>query len=187
MMSSQAIAVDLDIQAWKRALAKRFATNLNGEFVKAYRNMTFSKPRRLDGRPTTSSSSCIRTASSAHEGTKRVNKILEFLAAFEEKCTIEGLMLEPQLRELRFLNRGVLGKVLENFTLFKHQHSMLIAINILMFNSSKMKIPKDSFKDLVSDLFQKSERKELTIHTIKKSKTYSMIKQVIRAQVEERS
>ena len=57
---------------------------------------------------------------------------------------------------------------------------MLIAINILMFNSSKIRIPKDSFKDLISSLFSKGDR-ELTIHSIKKSKTYALIKQVIRS------
>ena len=117
------------IQAWKRTLARKFATNLNVEFVNDFKNMSFTKPKRLGNNLTVrsvGSTSCSADFereeegkhqtidTSAYDGSKRVNKITEFLLAFEEKCLIDGLMGESHLRAFRSLNRGVLGKVLEN-------------------------------------------------------------------------
>ena len=52
-----------------------------------------------------------------------------------------------------------------------------------MFNSSKMRIPKDSFKDLVSELYQRTDGKMFTIQALKKSKTYALIKDVIKSRL----
>ncbi len=184
------------ILSMRKTLAKKFVTNLYPEFVQDVRNLNFISPPRLDGKPSSRGSVHSTEASSdvgcnemvgnscqpCGDFSKRVNRITEFLLQFEEKCQLDKKLTEASLRALRSLNRGVLGKILDNFMLFKHQHSLLIAINILMFNSSKMRIPKDDFKDMVTNLFQRGDR-ELTIHSIKKSKTYSLIKQVIRTQL----
>ncbi len=187
-----------DIYRYKKLLARKIMSTINAEFVQDLRNNNFPLPKRLDSKACCHVSSHSTTDSldlesisdtplgtqvqSAYDVTKRVNKITEHLLQFEEKALIESIVCEEQLRALRSLNRGVLGKVLEDYTLFKRQHSLLIAINILMFNSSKMKIPKESFKELLSDLFTKTERKEYTIHNIKKSKTYSLLNTVIKSQ-----
>ena len=184
--------IQRDISNYKLALAKRFVTAMNEEFWHDLLTQNFQKPIKLDGkachvstRSTAGSSDldasprvqCSREAA----GSKRVNQITEVLLQFEERCLIVGVLSEEQLRALRSLNRGVLGKVIENFNLFKHQRSLPIAINILMFNSSKTKVPKDRFKDLIAELLPQSDCREFTIHAAKQSKTYSVIKQLIKS------
>ena len=185
-----------EIAAHKKYLAKRFMSSLNEEFVNEVRTFKFQMPPKLDGKFSCHDSTHSTTDSLDYEsnqkspdqsraavvdGSKRVHKITEVLLQFEERCFIDNVIGEEQLRALRSLNRGVLGKVLEHYDKFKHQRSLPIAINILMFNSSKMKIPKDSFKDLISDLFPRADAKEFTIHSVKQSKTYSVLKNIIKS------
>lgn len=183
-----------EIEEYRKQLAKKYASFLNQDFMNDFRSQNFMVPKRLEGKACSGLSSHSTADSSdldAHSGqsskssmdcSKRLNKITELLLRFEEKCALDAIISPTELRSLRSLNRGILGKVVDNFTLFKHQHSVLVAINILMFNCSKMKIPKDSFKDVISELFQKIGQKDITIYSIKKSKTYSLIKQVIKSQ-----
>jgi hypothetical protein len=193
--------VHSELASLKRTIAKRFVASIHAEFVNDLSQFNFTKPAMME------SKICSRVSSHSTTDTldleigdstsdtqtvtnvaplgssKRLNKVTELLLLFEERCLVRQLLSEEEIRSLRSLNRGVLGKVLEHFTLFKHQHSLLIAINILMFNSSKMRIPKDSFKDLVSELFQRHDGKEFTILSIKKSKTNALIKHVIRSRL----
>src|SRR3990167_3138550 len=193
--------VHSELNSLKRTMAKRFVASFHAEFVNDLSNLNFAKPARMERK------FCSRVSSHSTTDTmdleigdsssytqavtnatplgcsRRLNKVTELLLLFEERCLVRQVLSEEEIRSLRSLNRGVLGKVLEHFTLFKHQHSLLIAINILMFNSSKMRIPKDSFKDLVSELFQRHDGKEFTILSIKKSKTYALIKHVIKSRL----
>jgi hypothetical protein len=193
--------VHSELTSLKRTIAKRFVASLHAEFLNDISQLNFTKPARMDSKicsrvsshSTTdtmdleigdsSSDTQMVTNATPLGSSRRLNKVTELLLLFEERCLVRQLLTEEEIRSLRSLNRGVLGKVLEHFTLFKHQHSLLIAINILMFNSSKMRIPKDSFKDIVSELFQRQDGKEFTILSIKKSKTYALIKHAIRSRL----
>ena len=188
--------IEAEIANHKKAIAKRFVSSMNEEFVNEVKGFKFQVPPRIEGKMSCHVSSHSTTDSLDHEnsqksqdqsheavydGSKRVNKITEVLLQFEERCFVDRIVGEEQLRALRSLNRGVLGKVLEHFGQFKHQRSLPIAINILMFNSSKMKIPKDNFKDMISELFPRADSKEFTIHSVKQSKTYSVLKSIIKS------
>ena len=183
------------ITSVKKQLAKKYMTCLNKEFVNDVRTLNFTVPKRLDGKPRASMSSHSTVDSAEQEeedkspdhevgsvppNPKRINKITELMLLFEERCFVNRFLGESELRAFRSLNRGALGRVLENYNLFKHHHSLPIAINILMFNSSKMNIPKNHFRDLVFELFPCSFNKDFSIHSIKKFKTYSLLKKVIR-------
>jgi hypothetical protein len=185
----------------KCGMAKKFVTRFNSETVHAVRSLEFTPPApRVYGRRSSSGSTGLsespnsdagldspklRATSLAEEGCTvapcRERDIQEALLLFEEKCVLVSLLPEHKMKAFRSLNRGVLGKVLEHFTLFKHQHSLLIAINILMFNSSKMRIPKDSFKDIVSELFQRYEKKNMSIDSLKETRSYILIKEILRS------
>ena len=180
----------------KRMIAKIFVSTMNEEFLNDIRAFKFQVPPKIEEKFSSRVSSHSTTDSLDQESSqrsldqkqeevydcsKRVNKITETLLQFEERCFIDQILGEEQLRTLRSMNRGVLGKVLEQFSKLKHQRSLPIAINILMFNSSKMKIPKDSFKDVVSKLFPRADSKEFTIHSAKQSKTYSVLKSIIKS------
>ncbi len=196
-MNMEENRIQAEIATHKKYLAKRFVSSMNEEFVNEVKAFKFQVPPRIEGKvscrvSTHSTTDSLDQESSqrsqdqswtaVHDGSKRVHKITEALLQFEERCYIDRVIGEEQLRALRSLNRGVLGKVIEHFSLFKHQRSLPIAINILMFNSSKMKIPKDSFKDLISDLFPRADAKDFTIHSIRQSKTYSVLRSIIKAQ-----
>ena len=191
--------IQAEITSHKKYLAKRFVSSMNEEFVNEVRAFKFQVPPRLERKiscrvsthSTTDSldqestpKSQDQSQAAVHDGSKRVNKITEVLLQFEERCTIDGIVGEEQLRALRSMNRGVLGKVLEHFGQFKHQRSLPIAINILMFNSSKMRIPKDTFKELTEELFPKAFgcNIEPSVQFIKKSGTYILLKSVIKSQ-----
>lgn len=185
----------------KFGIAKRFVTRFNSETVQAVRCLDFTPPpRRISERRSSSGSTGIsdspnsetclesptlRAACVGEEISSvppcREGDIQEAFLLFEERCMLLSLLPEYEMKTFRSLNRGVLGKVLEHFTLFKHQHSLLIAINILMFNSSKMRIPKDSFKDLVSELFQRNEKRDLSINSLKETRSYTLIKEILRS------
>lgn len=185
----------------KCGMAKRFVTRFNSETVQAVRCLEFTPPPpRVSCRRSSSGSTgltdspnseacldspTLRAAGLGEEAYTasycRERDIHEALLQFEEKCVLLSLLPEREMKAFRSLNRGVLGKVLEHFTLFKHQHSLLIAINILMFNSSKMRIPKDSFKDLVSELYQRNEKRDLSINSLKETRSYTLIKELLRS------
>ena len=186
------------IKATKKALARKYIAFLNADFVNNVRTLNFPIPKRLDGKPSSRFSSDSTSSSADMESpekniekkgikisysSKVVNRINEFLLQFEDRCFIGHIISECQIRTLRSLNRGILGKVIENFNIFKHQRSLPIAINILMFNSSKMRIPKEIFKDLISELFPDAFECNLgsSIQSLKKSKTYEFLKTIIRS------
>jgi hypothetical protein len=185
----------------KCGMAKKFVTRFNSETVHAVRSLEFTPPApRVCGRRSSSGSTGISETPNSDAGLEspklratplgedgctvapcRERDIQDALLLFEEKCILLSLLPDHKMKAFRSLNRGVLGKVLEHFTLFKHQHSLLIAINILMFNSSKMRIPKDSFKDLVSELFQRNEKRDLSINFLKETRPYALIKEILRS------
>ena len=185
------------IMALKKALSRKHMNTINARFIEDVRTLNFSVPKRLDGKQSSRVSSHSTTGSVDLEMTgntvekkenrvpsssRRINHVTEYLLQFEERCFVDRLINEAQLRSLRSLNRGILGKVLENGKLFQHQGSLPIAINILMFNCSKMKIPKETFKELVSELFPPvfGSPQTASIQCIKKSSTYELLKSVIR-------
>ncbi len=188
------------IMALKKALSRKYMNSLNADFINDVRTLNFTVPKRMDGKPSsrlsshsTSGSVDLEQPSEAQVkretrigySSKKVNEITEYLLQFEERCFVGRIINETQLRSLRSLNRGILGRILENAKLFKHQSSLPIAINILMFNSSKMKIPKDTFKDLISELYPAyfGSTGTTSIQCIKKSPTYELLKSVIKCQV----
>ena len=184
------------IRSLKKALARKYMTCLNAEFVSDFRTMRFTVPPSHGAKQRSRNSSHSTADSADLESDKRaprelksevkcssqrVHKMTELLLQFEERCFIDGILDERQVRTFRSLNRGILGTVLENYKQFRHQQTLPIGINILMFNSSKLRIPKDSFKKLKAELFPKFCANQVsTIQAIKESKTYSLLKRIIR-------
>ncbi len=185
------------IKALKKTLSRKYMANMNSEFVKDVRTLNFTVPKRLDGKPSSRVSSHSTTGSADLESTenargktetvsthvtKLVNQTTEYLLKFEERCFIGRVISDSQVRCLRSLNRGILVKVVEKSKLFKHQRSLPIAITILMFNSSKMRIPRETFRDLLEELFPRAlgSSKSNPIPLIKQSKTYELLKSIIR-------
>ena len=184
------------IHSIKKALARKFMAKLNPSFVSDFHKMKFSVPPRTNGRQRSRDSSHSTTASEHVDSNKKVSRakksvdgvssqrisaITEFLLQFEERCFISAIFDSTKLSAFRSLNRGVLQRVVENYGLFRHQPSLPIAINILMFNSSKLQMPKTSFKDLAAGLIKSIKSAgELSIESIKQSSTYALVKQVIR-------
>ena len=186
------------ISAAKKSLTRKYFTGLNAKFIEDIRTLNFAYPKRIDGKPSSRLSS-MSTVGSEDFGSQdqvkskkdkfqfsatKVNQITEYLLQFEERCFVDKIIGETQLRSLRSLNRSFLGKVLENTKLFRHQETLLIAINILMFNSSKVKITKGTFRELIFELSPKTFdcNIESCIQTIKNSKTYESLKSIIKCQ-----
>ncbi len=186
------------IKALKKALSRKYMANLNSDFVKDVRTLNFTVPNRLDGKPSSRVSSHSTTGSADLESTenargkketvnmhitKLVNQTTEYLLKFEERCFIGRVISDSQLHCLRSLNKGILVKIIQKFKLFKQQRSLPIAITILMFNSSKMRIPKEIFRELLEELFPRALgcSKQNPIPLIKQSKIYELLKSIIRS------
>ena len=192
--SGETIEFHQQLKQAKQNLALRFVTVLNAEFVSDVRSLNFAAPPRRNGKPSAvlSSQSTVDSmeveeiespssptstkATSPSDSSRRLNRITEVLLQFEEKCLMDRLITELQMRSLRSLNRGLVSLVLERPKMFKDQPSFIIALTILMFNSFRIKLPKNAFRDLISELFPKFGSKEQTVQNIKQSKAYSLIK-----------
>ena len=191
------VQVAQHIQEFKKALSRKHMHNLNAAFVKDVRTLNFKPPKRLDGKESSRLSSQSTSASDDQEqvgpnssgchtaldySCRRVQEVTEHLLQFEERCFVSRLITELQLRSLRSLNRATLERILSHMSRFKHQSSLPIAINILMFNSSKIKIPKDTFKEVIAELFPAAFGGSTgsSIQCIKQSPTYELLKAIIK-------
>lgn len=175
------------VSSYRAELSKHLAISLNRRFLSDLKAMNFQTPcsqiLKAKSRASTEADEPSEEVQiNLTDAVKRINKVNELLLQFEEKCYINKVISESQLRTLRSKNRGVLGKVLDTIILFKHHHVANIAINILMLNSSKIKIPKNTFKALISQTFKRTSGREFTIYSAKQSKTHALLKAVVKLQ-----
>ena len=198
-MGSEAImneqAIYRKILEQKRALSLKLFREANEEYFRDFREMNFSVPQKKDHLEQKMQRSTLSTAHSdeleagylpkqertSQDEQKKAKVITNVLIEFEERCSLTRSIDHANLQILRSLNRTVLNRVLQYLGLFKHHQSLLIAVNILMFNSSKAGIPKESFKKLITEFLPK--RKEVTVMSIKKSKSYSLLKNIVKSQL----
>ena len=179
----------LSLQLLKESLAvvhmkqlhKAFFTEISqGRFTKPQRLQCTSSKQKLSSGSTTDSqgdSSEPRPSGGSVEEWK-VNLITTLLLSYEERCKIENVLDDHGLRMFRSMNRGLLGKVLENIEEFRSQKYSGIACSILMINASKMKIPKEQFTSMLSQMDIMTRLNLTSINAIKKSKVFSLIKRI---------
>ena len=151
----------------------------------------FLKPKRIDVTRWMDKKSPGSTTDSSGESTEprnpgssveewKINLITTLLLAYEERCKIENVLDENNLRIFRSMNRGLLGKVLENMEEFRSQKYSGIACSILMINASKLKIPKENFTSILCQMDIMNRLNLTSINSIKRSKVFTLIKRIIK-------